>query len=115
MRICKGLYILLFSGFVDVKAACCGIGELNAELPCLPTSSVCSNRQDHIFWDLVHPTQAATQIIVDRLFNGLSKDTSPIDMEQLLAPASVSIANSFSPFNFFLLLPLAVANYQTTA
>lgn len=98
-----------------MKAACCGIGELNAELPCLPTSSVCSNRQDHIFWDLVHPTQAATQIIVDRLFNGLSKDTSPIDMEQLLAPASVSIANSFSPFNFFLLLPLAVAYYQTTA
>ncbi|MED6113316.1 hypothetical protein PIB30_069663 [Stylosanthes scabra] len=72
-------------GFTEIKSACCGIGKLNAELPCLPISVVCSNRQDHVFWDPVHPTEAATRIIVDRLFNGPSRYTSPITMRQLVA------------------------------
>ncbi|CAL5202207.1 unnamed protein product [Lathyrus oleraceus] len=72
-------------GFVDVKGACCGLGELNAQFLCTPISIICANRQDHIFWDQVHPTEAATRIIVDKLYNGLSKYTHPINMEQLLA------------------------------
>ncbi|MED6205713.1 hypothetical protein PIB30_020332 [Stylosanthes scabra] len=72
-------------GFTEIKAACCGIGNLNAELPCLPISVVCSNRQDHVFWDPVHPTEAATRIFVDRLFDGPSRYTSPITMRQLVA------------------------------
>ncbi|KAJ1441349.1 SGNH hydrolase superfamily [Sesbania bispinosa] len=72
-------------GFADVKGACCGIGKLNAEVPCLPISSFCYNRKDHIFWDAYHPSEAATRILVDRLYSGPSKYTSPINMEQLLA------------------------------
>ncbi|KAK7259773.1 hypothetical protein RIF29_25387 [Crotalaria pallida] len=72
-------------GFSEVKAACCGLGKLNAQLPCLPISSICSNRQDHVFWDPFHPTEAAARIIVDRIFNGSSKYTFPINMRQLLA------------------------------
>ncbi|XP_004500088.1 GDSL esterase/lipase At5g55050-like [Cicer arietinum] len=98
-------------GFVDVKNACCGIGELNAQLPCLPSSNICTNRQDHIFWDPVHPTEAVTTIIVDRIFNGPSKYTSPINMKQLLHE---SIAKSLSPFNFLLLLGLVVTCYYQT-
>jgi len=75
----------LFSGFANVKAACCGLGELNAQIPCLPISSICSNRKDHIFWDAFHPTEAAARIFVDEIFNGPSKYISPINMEQLLA------------------------------
>lgn len=75
----------LFSGFANVKAACCGFGELNAQIPCLPISSMCSNRKDHIFWDAFHPTEAAARIFVDEIFNGPSKYISPINMEQLLA------------------------------
>ncbi|KAK7333483.1 hypothetical protein VNO80_30257 [Phaseolus coccineus] len=72
-------------GFSNVKDACCGLGELNAQIPCLPISSICSNRQDHIFWDAFHPTEAADRIFVDEMFNGPSKFISPINMEQLLA------------------------------
>ncbi|XP_057747013.1 GDSL esterase/lipase At5g55050-like [Arachis stenosperma] len=72
-------------GFTEIKTACCGIGKLNAELPCLPISIVCSNRQDYLFWDPVHPTEAATRIFVDRLFDGPSKYASPITMRQLVA------------------------------
>ncbi|KAL2322671.1 hypothetical protein Fmac_027050 [Flemingia macrophylla] len=70
-------------GFANVKAACCGLGELNAEFPCLPISNLCSNRHDHVFWDPFHPTEAAARILVNELFS--SKYTSPINMEQLLA------------------------------
>ncbi|XP_027342170.1 GDSL esterase/lipase At5g55050-like [Abrus precatorius] len=72
-------------GFVDVKSACCGIGELNAQFPCLPISKMCSNREDHIFWDPYHPTEAATRIFVNEIFNGTPKYIAPINMEQLLA------------------------------
>lgn len=68
-----------------MKEACCGLGNLNAQFPCTPISKICSNRQDHIFWDSFHPAEAATRIIVDRLFSGSSEYTSPINMEQLLA------------------------------
>lgn len=68
-----------------MKDACCGLGELNSQFLCTPISILCSNRKDHIFWDQVHPTEAATRIIVDTLFNGPSKYTFPINMEQLLA------------------------------
>ncbi|KAI5409313.1 hypothetical protein KIW84_054932 [Lathyrus oleraceus] len=99
-------------GFVDVKAACCGIGELNAQFPCLPSANICSNRQDHIFWDSVHPTEATTRIIVDRLYNGPSQYTSPVNMKELL---HVSNAKSLFPFNFFILLSLMVTCYQIKA
>nr|AFK39512.1 unknown [Lotus japonicus] len=72
-------------GFANVKGACCGLGELNAQIPCLPISNICSNRKDHVFWDAVHPSEAAIRIVVDRLFSGHPKYTSPINMEQLLA------------------------------
>ncbi|RDX97103.1 GDSL esterase/lipase, partial [Mucuna pruriens] len=72
-------------GFANVKGACCGLGELNAQVPCLPISSICSNRQDHVFWDGFHPTEAAVRIFVDEIFYGPSKYISPINMDQLLA------------------------------
>ncbi|XP_061342253.1 GDSL esterase/lipase At5g55050 isoform X2 [Gastrolobium bilobum] len=72
-------------GFAEVKAACCGLGVLNARAPCLPVSNLCPNRQDHIFWDQFHPTEAASRIFADRIFNGPSSYTSPINMRQLVA------------------------------
>ncbi|TKY57309.1 GDSL esterase/lipase [Spatholobus suberectus] len=72
-------------GFTEVKAACCGLGELNARAPCLPLSNLCPNRQDHIFFDQFHPTEAASSILVNRIFDGPSSYTSPINMRQLVA------------------------------
>ncbi|KAM4092399.1 hypothetical protein ACB094_06G036000 [Castanea mollissima] len=72
-------------GFVEVKAACCGLGTLNAEIFCLPIAAYCSNRRDYIFFDRVHPTEAAHRIFVDLIFDGSLQYTFPMNVKQLVA------------------------------
>lgn len=72
-------------GFNEIKAACCGIGELKAKVPCVPISTYCTNRKDHIFWDLYHPTEATARIFVDTLFDGPSQYTVPMNVRQLVS------------------------------
>ncbi|XAR67428.1 Triacylglycerol lipase [Bertholletia excelsa] len=57
-------------GFTEIKAACCGFGNLKAQVPCVPVATYCPNRHDHLFWDFYHPTEAAAHIVVNTLFNG---------------------------------------------
>ncbi|OAY28480.1 GDSL esterase/lipase At5g55050 [Manihot esculenta] len=71
-------------GFTEVKAACCGIGKLKAKVPCLPIATYCSNRKEHVFWDLFHPTEAAARVLVDTIFDGPSQYTSPMNVRQLV-------------------------------
>ncbi|XP_075668208.1 GDSL esterase/lipase At5g55050-like [Castanea sativa] len=72
-------------GFVEVKAACCGLGTLNAEIFCLPIAEYCSNRSDYVFFDKVHPTEAAHRILVDRMFDGSLQYAFPMNVKQLIA------------------------------
>ncbi|XP_030542838.1 GDSL esterase/lipase At5g55050-like [Rhodamnia argentea] len=72
-------------GFTEVKAACCGLGTLNAKVACLPISEYCPNRRDHVFWDLYHPTEAAARIIIDEVFHGSPQYAYPMDLQQLAA------------------------------
>ncbi|XWS51845.1 hypothetical protein CRYUN_Cryun11dG0017400 [Craigia yunnanensis] len=72
-------------GFNEIKAACCGLGELKAKVPCVPVSTYCSNRKDHVFWDLYHPTEATARIFVDTLFDGPSQYTVPMNVRQLVS------------------------------
>uniref|UniRef100_A0A7N0VA94 GDSL esterase/lipase n=1 Tax=Kalanchoe fedtschenkoi TaxID=63787 RepID=A0A7N0VA94_KALFE len=72
-------------GFTEARAACCGLGNLNALLPCLPVSTYCSNRRDHVFWDLYHPTEAAASIFVDYIYDGPRPYTFPLNLKQLVA------------------------------
>lgn len=73
------------NGFSEVKAACCGLGKLKAKFPCLPISTYCPNRRDHVWWDLYHPTEAAATILVDAIFDGPLQFSSPINVRQLVA------------------------------
>ncbi|GMH24991.1 hypothetical protein Nepgr_026834 [Nepenthes gracilis] len=72
-------------GFKEVKAACCGLGTLKAQVACLPISSYCSNRSDHVFWDLFHPTEAASRLFVGMAFDGSGQFASPVNLRQLIA------------------------------
>ncbi|KAH1063195.1 hypothetical protein J1N35_028182 [Gossypium stocksii] len=72
-------------GFNEIEAACCGLGELKARVPCLPFATQCFNRTDHIFWDKYHPTEATTRIVVDTLFDGSSQYCVPINVRQLVS------------------------------
>ncbi|OWM88777.1 hypothetical protein CDL15_Pgr002544 [Punica granatum] len=72
-------------GFTEVKAACCGLGNLNAKVACLPISKYCPSRRDHLFWDLYHPTEAAARMFLDDAFDGPPQHTFPVNVRQMIA------------------------------
>ncbi|KAG6401443.1 hypothetical protein SASPL_138300 [Salvia splendens] len=71
-----------FSLFGTVDKACCGHGTLNAEGPCNKSATLCSDRDRYLFWDMFHPTQEASYLAAQELYNG-STYVSPISFSQL--------------------------------
>ncbi|TKY48228.1 GDSL esterase/lipase APG [Spatholobus suberectus] len=69
----KPLFDLVLSpskfGFVDARRGCCGTGRVETtSLLCNPKSlGTCSNATQYVFWDSVHPSQAANQVLADAL------------------------------------------------
>lgn len=57
------------SGFVEANRGCCGTGTVETtSLLCNPKSpGTCSNATQYVFWDSVHPSQAANQVLADAL------------------------------------------------
>ncbi|KAL6991145.1 hypothetical protein U1Q18_009264 [Sarracenia purpurea var. burkii] len=51
-------------GFNVVNRGCCGSGLLETSFLCNPLSKVCPDRSKYVFWDSMHPTEAASYIIV---------------------------------------------------
>ncbi|KAL0353656.1 UNVERIFIED_CONTAM: GDSL esterase/lipase [Sesamum angustifolium] len=72
-------------GFNDTKSACCGLGKLRAKFPCTPLALFCSERSDHLFWDVYHPTEAAARIFIDMLWRGSGNYTFPMTVQELIA------------------------------
>ncbi|KAJ1701288.1 hypothetical protein LUZ63_001067 [Rhynchospora breviuscula] len=70
-------------GFSEVAEACCGLGDLNAKIGCLPVSTYCANRSDHIFWDYYHPTEATSRLVTTTAFDGSAPLVYPININQL--------------------------------
>ncbi|OQU89183.1 hypothetical protein SORBI_3002G156700 [Sorghum bicolor] len=72
------------SGYTDVADACCGGGRLGAEADCLPNATVCSNRDQHAFWDRVHPCQRGTMLAAQNFYDSRpGRYTAPINFKQL--------------------------------
>ncbi|KAK4399183.1 GDSL esterase/lipase [Sesamum angolense] len=46
-------------GFVEVNCGCCGSGTIELSVLCNSLSAVCSDDSKYVFWDSVHPTEAA--------------------------------------------------------
>ncbi|KAE9458254.1 hypothetical protein C3L33_09844, partial [Rhododendron williamsianum] len=59
--------------------------NLKAQVPCVPVATYCSNRSDHVFWDLYHPTEATARILVDIVFGDSQQSGVPMNIEQLIA------------------------------
>ncbi|CAM0906618.1 unnamed protein product [Alopecurus aequalis] len=72
-------------GFAEAKAACCGLGDMNAKIACTPISNYCANRSDHVFWDFYHPTEATAQKLTTTAFDGSAPFIFPINIRQLSA------------------------------
>ncbi|KAL7231888.1 hypothetical protein ACSBR2_010005 [Camellia fascicularis] len=72
-------------GFSTASTACCGNGgQFAGIIPCGPTSSLCSDRDKHVFWDPYHPSQAANVLIAKQLLVGDPKYVFPITLQQLM-------------------------------
>ncbi|XP_071712727.1 GDSL esterase/lipase At1g71250-like [Rutidosis leptorrhynchoides] len=70
-------------GFTVKDRACCGIGRNRGQITCLPLATPCFNRDQFVFWDAFHPTQAANVVLAQRAYSGSTTDVYPINVQQL--------------------------------
>ncbi|KAK9064309.1 hypothetical protein SSX86_015689 [Deinandra increscens subsp. villosa] len=71
-------------GFKVTNSGCCGVGRNNGQITCLPFQTPCENRNNYIFWDAFHPTEAASTVVGWRSYNAASpSDVYPIDIRRL--------------------------------
>lgn len=68
-------------GFSVVDRGCCGIGRNQGQITCLPFATPCPNRNQYVFWDAFHPTQAANWILAQRAFTGPPSYCYPINIQ----------------------------------
>ncbi|XP_066359651.1 GDSL esterase/lipase APG-like [Miscanthus floridulus] len=79
----------LVAGIPVVEMACCGSGKLNAVVMCSkPNTTYCSHRDDYMFWDMLHPTQATYERGVLAIFYGLQEYADPINFAGLVNNAT---------------------------
>ncbi|KAJ1400107.1 SGNH hydrolase superfamily [Sesbania bispinosa] len=57
-------------GFTVVDTGCCGIGRNRGQITCLPFQTPCLNRNQYVFWDAFHPTEAMNILLAKMAFNG---------------------------------------------
>ncbi|KAK9678588.1 hypothetical protein RND81_11G221600 [Saponaria officinalis] len=71
-------------GFRTASVACCGNGGQYAGIvPCGPQSSLCNDRDKHVFWDPYHPSEAANLLIAKQLLDGGTNYISPMNLRKL--------------------------------
>ncbi|KAK7848521.1 GDSL esterase/lipase At1g29670 [Quercus suber] len=71
-------------GFKVANAGCCGVGRNNGLITCLPLQIPCKNRNEYLFWDAYHPTEAGNAIIAKRAYSAqAASDAYPIDIHRL--------------------------------
>ncbi|KAF3331531.1 GDSL esterase/lipase [Carex littledalei] len=62
-------------GFKISTTSCCNVDSTVGGM-CLPNSQLCANRRDYVFWDAYHTSDAANEIIANKMFADLSALTS---------------------------------------
>ncbi|OAY65604.1 GDSL esterase/lipase [Ananas comosus] len=70
-------------GFTVVDRGCCGLARNQGQVTCLPFAVPCTNRNQHVFWDAFHTTQAVNLILAQRAYTGPQNDVYPINVQQL--------------------------------
>lgn len=73
----------IVAGFTVPNSACCGNGRYGGDLTCLPLEQPCKNRDQYIFWDSFHPTQAVNAIIAESCYSESGTECYPISIYQL--------------------------------
>lgn len=71
------------AGFRVVNRGCCGIGRNRGQITCLPMQAPCLNRNEYVFWDAFHPTEAVNVLMGKKAFSGTPDVVYPINIQQL--------------------------------
>lgn len=66
----------IVAGFKVSNTSCCNVDTTVGGL-CLPNSKLCSNREDYVFWDAFHPSDAANEVLAGKLFSSLFSAAPP--------------------------------------
>jgi phospholipase/lecithinase/hemolysin len=71
-------------GFKVTNRGCCGVGRNNGQITCLPFQLPCANRNEYLFWDAFHPTEAANILVGKRIYAARQQsDVHPVDIRTL--------------------------------
>uniref|UniRef100_R7W499 GDSL esterase/lipase n=1 Tax=Aegilops tauschii TaxID=37682 RepID=R7W499_AEGTA len=71
-------------GLKVTNRGCCGVGRNNGQVTCLPFQTPCPNRNEYLFWDAFHPTEAANVLVGQRAYVArLASDVHPVDLRTL--------------------------------
>ncbi|KAL6620541.1 hypothetical protein ACP70R_035680 [Stipagrostis hirtigluma subsp. patula] len=71
-------------GLKVTNRGCCGVGRNNGQVTCLPFQTPCRNRQEYLFWDAFHPTEAANILLSQRIYRAAQpSDVHPVDIRTL--------------------------------
>uniref|UniRef100_A0A8I6WW81 GDSL esterase/lipase n=2 Tax=Hordeum vulgare subsp. vulgare TaxID=112509 RepID=A0A8I6WW81_HORVV len=71
-------------GLRVTNRGCCGVGRNNGQVTCLPFQTPCPNRNEYLFWDAFHPTEAANVLVGQRAYAArLASDVHPVDISTL--------------------------------
>ncbi|KAL2521783.1 GDSL esterase/lipase [Forsythia ovata] len=54
-------------GFKVSNTSCCNVDTQLGGL-CIPNSKVCNNHSEYVFWDAFHPSDAANEVLAEKLF-----------------------------------------------
>ena len=83
------------AGFANAVAACCGAPPpLNALDFCgkdyvysngttIPYT-LCGNREEYLYWDLIHPTHVGHKGLADNFWNGGKVEMFPLNIKELV-------------------------------
>nr|GEZ27662.1 GDSL esterase/lipase At1g71691-like [Tanacetum cinerariifolium] len=70
-------------GFRVLDRGCCGIGRNRGQITCLPFQTPCPDRNEYVFWDAFHPTEAVNVLMGRKAFSGTPDVVHPINIQQL--------------------------------
>ena len=103
------------TGLEETAEPCCEIGKDGSGL-CVPGMTACEKRNTTLFWDQAHISQAGSEIIAMKVFNG-SGFTTPANIVDAIKlggkpttsqPPATSAAHSGTSFNLLLVLAFSV-------
>ncbi|KAI6705569.1 hypothetical protein NL676_008531 [Syzygium grande] len=74
-------------GFKVTTTACCGHGWKHGRFNCQKNQIPCKNRDEYLFWDPYHPTEAVNVVAASKLFSDEAElFTYPFTISQLAQP-----------------------------